>query len=179
MDARTLIHLKLIRRVLCSLLFILIVSGTDADARDFLTDKEIELIQDAQAVDNRTRIYMEAAALRLKTVQDRLNGKESAPGDPMEFFSVEDMLDDYCRIFRSVILIADDAFQNRRRKENANISKALKTLKSESAKRMKELEALKPIAEEKQGKEFIKRVNQAIEITEEAFEGAQEGLSLL
>src|SRR5881396_827723 len=80
-------------------------------AKEFLTDQEIMKIQDAADVEKRIKIYLEAAALRLKTVEDRLYGRESAPGDPLEFFSIEEMLDGYYRIVRSVMFNVDEAFQ--------------------------------------------------------------------
>ncbi|MDR0841983.1 MAG: hypothetical protein LBP68_01020, partial [Acidobacteriota bacterium] len=54
-------------------------------ARDFLTDQEVEMMQNVQSIDKRTGIYMEAASLRLVTAQDRFDGKESTPGDALEF----------------------------------------------------------------------------------------------
>ncbi len=64
-------------------------------SKEYLTQDEITKIQDAQEIDQRTKLYMQAAALRLKVAEERLNGKESVPEDPMEFFSVEDMLEGY------------------------------------------------------------------------------------
>jgi hypothetical protein len=80
-------------------------------AREFLTDKEIERIQDAQRIDMRVKIYMEAAELRLKTAEERLMGKEPIEGDPLEFFSPDDLLDAYYRILKSVMFNLDDAAQ--------------------------------------------------------------------
>ena len=61
-------------------------------AKEFLTPKEIEKIQEAQELDKRVKLYLDAAALRLKTVEERFRGQESNPGDPLEFFSIEEML---------------------------------------------------------------------------------------
>jgi len=158
-------------------------------AKEFLTSKEIEKIQDTYLIDARVRIYMEAAALRLKTAEERLTGKESAPGDPLEFFTPEDMLDSYYRILQSVMTNIDDAARNPRRdngmtidgrvmvNDKQRIGKALKQLKSETEKSLEELLILKRIAEEKKNEHLWDQINEAVEITNGAHEGAQDGLS--
>src|SRR5438093_2478665 len=104
---------RALSRIICTL-----IAGTlcaaavlSVPAKEFLTDLEITKIQEAADVEKRIKIYLEAGALRLKTVEDRLYGRESAPGDPLEFFSIEEMLDGYFRIIRSVMFNVDEAFQ--------------------------------------------------------------------
>jgi hypothetical protein len=144
--------------------------------REFLTDEEIEKIQDAQRIDARVKIYMNAAELRLKTAEERLTGKEPAEGDPLEFFSPEDLLDAYYRILRSVMMNLDDA-DRKPGQEIAYVKDALKTLKKATESGAKELAVLKRIAEEQRKEQLWKLVNQAIDITEGAHEGAEYGLS--
>jgi len=158
-------------------------------AKEFLTGKEIEKIQDTYEIDARVRIYMEAAALRLKTAEERLTGKESAPGDPLEFFTPEDMLDSYYRILKSVMTNIDDAARNPKRdngitidgrvmvNDKQRIGKALKQLKSETEKDLEKLLILKKIAEEKKKEQLWDQINEAVEITNGAHEGAGYGLS--
>jgi len=159
------------------MLFFMALSG--ARARDFLTEQEIKRMQKTQDIDKRTEIYMTAASLRLDTALDRFNGKESEPGDALEFFSQEDMLDDYCKIAERVMLIVGDAFDSPRRRENINIKKALTTLKSASADNLKKLYALGKLADEKRREKLCDLVNRAIDITGGLLEGAEEGLSIL
>jgi len=165
------------KRPIMFMLFFMTLSG--AWARDFLTEQEIRRMQNTQDIDRRTEIYMTAAALRLGTALDRFNGKESEPGDAMEFFSQEDMLDDYCKIAERIMLIVDDAFESPRRRENINIKKALNTLKSGSSDNLKKLSALGKLAEEKRKEKLWDLVNRAIDITGGLLEGAEEGLSIL
>ena len=165
--------------VLALLFFAALFEWAGVWARDFLTDQEIKRMQVTQDIARRTDIYMDAASLRLRTAQGRFEGKESEPGDAMEFFSQEDMLDDYLRIMERVMLIVGDAFESPRRRENVDIKKALKTLKSEGAGNLKRLSALKKLAEEKLKKDLLNRVSRAINITEGILDGAEEGLSLL
>ena len=134
-------------------------------------------MQNNQDIDRRTNIYMEAATLRLRTAQERFDGKESNPGDAMEFYSQEDMLDDYYKIMERVMLIIDDAFESPRRRENINIKRALNTLKSESSGNIERLLALMKLAEEKQKDDLWKRLGRAVDITEGILDGADEGLS--
>ena len=145
-------------------------------SREYLTPDEITKIQDAQEIDLRTKLYMQAAALRLEVAEERLNGKESGPDDPMEFFSVEDMLDGYCKIMRSVMINLDDAYQ-KPGGDRARIVKALKNLKEATDKALKDLGIIKGIAEEKRLEDVWNLANQGLDIAHGAHEGAELGLS--
>ncbi len=145
-------------------------------AKEFLTPKEIETIQEARELDKRVKLYLDAAALRLKTVEERFRGQESNPGDPLEFFGIEEMLEGYCRILRSVMFNVDDAFQNPA-SDRDKLSKALKNLKDTTEKASKDLQILKRLAEEKKNEEAWNLVGRGIEITGGAREGAETGLA--
>jgi len=147
-----------------------------APDKEFLTPKEIERIQDAQEIDQRIKIYLDAAALRLKTAEERLGGKEAEAGDPLEFFSVEEMVDGYYRIMKSVMMNLDDAYQ-KRDTDKSKLGKALKNLKDSTVGAAKALISLKKSAEEKRNEELWNLVNQSIDITNGAHEGAELGLS--
>ncbi len=144
--------------------------------KEFLTPQEITKIQDAQEIEKRIKIYMEAAELRIKSAEDRLNGKESAEGDPLEFFTVDDMLDGYYRIIRSVMLNLDDAAQ-KRGTDASKLTKALKNLKDTTERAGRQLEELKKIAEDKKLEKTWNLINQAIDINKGALEGAEIALS--
>jgi len=145
-------------------------------SKEFLTDKEIEKIQEAQGIADRVKIYLEAAALRLKAAQDRLQGLEPKTGDPLELFAPEEMLDGYYRILGSVMLNVDDAFQKPGPNQQKVVA-ALKSLKKSTEKALGDLEILKKIAEEKRKEELWNLVNKSIDITNAAHEGAEFGLS--
>jgi len=146
-----------------------------APAKEFLTPDEIVKIQDAQEIDLRVKIYLQAAALRLKTVADRFAGKESAQGDPLEFFTVEDMLEGYYQILRAVMLNLDDA-SRKPGVDPAKIHAALKGLKAATDAAANQLEALKKTAEAKQREEAWNLIVKAIEINKGAQEGAATAL---
>jgi hypothetical protein len=166
------------RRILIFfLLFPLCAASSPASpGKEFLTDKEIEMIQDNREIDKRTKIYMDAAALRLKTAEERLTGKEPEPGDALEFFTPEDMLEGYFRMLKSIMLNLDEAAE-KPGPDKALTGKALKHLKSATEKAGDELNILKKLAEEKKKEELWRLVNDAIEITSGAHEGAVYGIS--
>ncbi len=120
--------------------------------KEFLTPLEIEKVQVAQEIDLRVKVYLEAAAARLKTTLDRLGGKESIPGEPLEFFSIDDMLDGYYRILHSVMLNVEDAAA-KPSTEPAKLQSCLKSLKSGMEKNLLQLEALKRVVEQQHRKE--------------------------
>ena len=62
---------------------------------------------------------------------------------------------------------------------NEQVRKALNALKKTTEYAAKELEILKRLAEEKQKEELWNRINQAIEITQGALDGAESGLTRL
>jgi len=166
-----------------------VVISLAAASKEFLTDKEIEKIQDNPEIDLRVKIYLDAAALRLKTAEARLAGQEAEPGDPLEVFTPEDKLDGSVKILKSVMANLDDAALDgpalaRREAPSLDpqdwrkrIGKALKNLRSSTERAADELQILKKLAEEKKKEELFKLVDNAIEITSGAHEGAVYGLS--
>jgi len=161
----------------CFILLGLMIAASvrQGPAKEFLTPLEIEKIQDAQEIDKRVKIYIEAAGLRLKTVTDRFAGKESVAGDPLEFFSVEDMLDGYYQILRAIMLNLDDA-SRKPGTDPAKIQAALKDLKSATELDLKQLQALKKMAEDQRKEEAWNLIGKAIEITNGAYDGAATAL---
>ena len=152
--------------------------AASAFKKEFLTPEEIEKVQLAREIDKRVEVYLEAAELRLKTAQDRLNGKESEPEDPLEFFSVEEMLDGYYRIFDSIMFNLDDAFQKPGIDEG-KVKKALENLKKKTERNLEELEIIRQIAEEKELERVWILAGKAVEINQGAHEGALYGLESL
>ena len=172
----------LMKRLLLGLLPLLLYfwglfPGSICAGEDFLTEKEIEAIQENQEISERVKLYLQFAETRLKSAEDRLNGLETVEGDPFELLTPEQMLDGYYRIIRSVMLNMDDAYRNPNPRMRPKLRQALKTLKTETAKSSKQLEILKTIAEEKRNEELWNLVNKAIDVTNGAREGAEFGLS--
>ena len=144
-------------------------------SREYLTEEEITLIQIKQRIDPRVKAYLKAAALRLRSAEARLRGEETEPGDPMEYFTPEDMLDGYYRILNSVMLNLEDA-NEKPRPDSDGIRKALKELRKRAEKFLPQLELLQKIAEEREDKELLRLIGRAVDITNGAFEGAKYAL---
>jgi hypothetical protein len=123
-----------------------LLSAPGYSEKDFLTEKEIEAIREDQEIHLRVKRYMEFAELRLKAAEDRLNGIESVEGDPLEFFTPEEMVDGYYRILRSVMMNMDDAYQSPDPRAQPKFRRALNTLKSSTERSLKQLDILKRIA---------------------------------
>lgn len=162
---------------LCILIWILTPAlSPSCWAKEFLTEKEIEAIQRNRSVKERVPIYLAAAELRLKAAEDRLVGREPAEGDPLEFFTPEDMIEGYDSIIKSVMTNLDEAFRDQRR-TRPSIHGVLKQLKRSMERSAAQLEILKRIAEEKGKEELWTLANNAIELTQGALEGANYGLT--
>ncbi|MDR1728507.1 MAG: hypothetical protein LBT74_11400 [Acidobacteriota bacterium] len=171
------VPMGMVARGMVALAFALVAAGGEAWARDFLTEAEAVLMQNVRSIDKRTGVYMDAAALRLATALDRFEGRESAPGDALEFYSQEEMLDDYREILEHVMIVVGEAFDEPRRRENVNIKRALKNLKSEMLRDKARLETLKGLAVERRREELRERVNRALDVTGGVLDGADEGLA--
>ena len=157
--------------------FALCLAAAAAPPKEFLTEKEIEKIQNNPEIHRRVKLYMEYAALRLKTAEDRLSGTESEPGDPLEFFAPEDMVDGYRRILESVMINLEDAYEKADPYEKEKVRSALKSLKSTMETALPRLEILRKIAEEKDRESLWDLATEALEISRAALEGAESGIS--
>jgi hypothetical protein len=174
-------HATFTKKTLCLLLpliacFCVIPNASASSTKEFLTPKEIELIQIGQEIQIRVKHYLSFADLRLKAAEERLSGKDSDEGDPLEFFTPEEMVDGYYRIINSVMINLDDAFRKSDTLGRKKVFSGLKALRSSTESSLKELEILKKIAEEQKKEELWNLVNKAIDITKGAHEGAVEGL---
>ncbi len=143
--------------------------------RESLTDTEIDAIKKNQAIAPRVKLFLRAASLRLTSTEARLAGQVTEPGDPMEYRTPEDMLDDYYRILNSVMLNLEDATQNFP-PDRDGIRKALKHLRDIMKKSIPKLEILEKMATEKQETELIRLISRAADISNGALEGAEEAL---
>jgi hypothetical protein len=154
-----------------------LIPDSCAAEREYLTDEEIQKIQDNQEINLRIKLYLEFAALRLKTAEDKLNGVEFPELDPFELALPEELLEAYYRIIQSVMINIDDAYQKADPRKAPKVQQALKALKGSTEKALVQLEILKRIAEEKKKEALWDLVNKAIDITKGAREGALLGIT--
>jgi hypothetical protein len=156
----------------------MLLSVPSRPKKEFLTEEEIAAVRKAQEIDERVKVYMQAATLRLKSSEDRIKGIESTEGDPLEFFSTEELLEGYYRIIDSVMMNLDAAYQNPK-SDQAKIRQALVLLKAQTENAEKALEAMKQMAEKMNKEELWNLADKAIDITKSVREGADYGLSKL
>jgi Xaa-Pro aminopeptidase len=142
---------------------------------EFLTGQEIEQIQTKQDIGPRVEYYLGAARLRLESAAARLRGEEAVEGDPMEYFTPEDMLDGYYRILNSVMLNLEDAYR-KPLIDSKGIQKALKDLRKKTEEFQKLLDSLKSLARERENTELLRLIRKAADITRGAHEGAAHAL---
>ena len=147
-------------------------------SREFLTQEEIAVVQGKQKIGPRIEYYLRIAALRLESARARLEGEETLPGDPLEFFTPEDMLDGYYRILNSVMLNLEEAYQ-KSGFDVASLQKALKELDKRTEEGSRALGVLETLAKERDNEELQRLVARAADITRGAREGATQALRSL
>lgn len=170
------------KKLVLSLIPAIILSGIIAgvyarSAREFLTEEETESIQIKQEIGPRIQAYLSFAALRLKSAEARLLGAATEPGDPLEYFTPEDMLDGYYRIMNSVMLNLEEAARKAGGPDNSDIRKTLKELYKSTETSLRRLEFLEKLATEQNKQELLRLIHRAVDITNGAHEGAGYGLS--
>ena len=165
----------LLRLIAAMLLFGAFSAAFARPVRDYLTEEEIDAIQRNQKIDPRVKLYLKAASSRLIAAEARLAGQETEPGDPLEYFTPEDMLDAYYHILNSVMLNLEDAVE-KFPPDRGGIRKALKHLESVMKKNIPRLEKLERMAAAKEETELVGLILRAIDISNGALEGAEEAL---
>ena len=168
------------KRIFFPLIFAMLLAGTVTAAfgyrdREFLTEAEIDAIRKNQKIDPRVKLYLRAALQRLEATHARMAGQETLPGDPLEYFTPEDMLDGYYRILNSVMLNIEDAAY-KMPPDKGGIRKALKHLRNQMKKAVPELEHMEKTAVERNETELIRLIQRAAEISRGAMEGAEHAL---
>jgi len=154
-----------------------IIAGVSAlSAREFLTEEEIELIRIKQKIDPRIKAYLSFAALRLKSTEARLLGAGIEPGDPLEYFTPEDMLDGYYRIMNSVMLNLEETAR-KAGPNGGDILNTLKELHKRTEESLRQLEFLEKLATKQNKPELLRLIHRAVDITNGAHEGAEYGLA--
>ena len=147
-------------------------------SREYLTKEEIALVQAKQKIGPRIEYYLRIAELRLESARARLEGEETLPGDPLEYFTPEDMLDGYYRILNSVMLNLEEAYQ-KSGFDAASLQKALKELNKRTEECSRILGVLETLAKERDDEEMQRLVARASDITHGAREGASQALRAL
>lgn len=155
-----------------------VLSAPPRGSGEFLTEEEIALVQAKQKIGPRVEYYLRIAKLRLESARARLEGVETLPGDPLEYFTPEDMLDGYYRILNSLMLNLEEAYR-KSGYNAASMQKVVKELHKRTEECSRILEVLETLAGERNNEELLRLIARATDITGGAHEGAAQALQTL
>jgi hypothetical protein len=133
--------------------------------RDFLTNNEADQVREAQNPNERLKLYLSFARLRLELLQ-----KMFASQKPGRSALIHDTLDDYSKIIEAIDIVSDDALK-RRVLVDDGISAVAKTEK-EMLAALNKFEKMQ--AKDSSRYEFA--LKQAIDTTTDSLDLAQEDL---
>jgi hypothetical protein len=143
--------------------------------QEWMTPAEIEKFRDEQDLAKRTGLYMNAAKLRLEQAAERLSGKNSAEGDPLEFHSVTDLIWGCRSAIRAAMLGIQDQVTYKKA-ESVEVIKALKELKSTTEGLLPELERVQKLALEKRDEALYKAVKECAQYADSAARGSKDAI---
>jgi len=136
-----------------------------AQPRDFLTADEVDQIRLAQEPNLRLKLYMAFAKERVALIE-QLVAKEK----PGRSALIHDTLDDYAKIIEAVDTVADDAL--RRGADLTEGISAVMEAEKDFAARLHKVEDSEP----KDLQRYAYSLTNAIEVTEDSYEIAQQDL---
>mgnify|MGYP000039710371 CR=1 FL=1 len=152
------------RYLLAPLLLFVGLSAVAQD-RDFLTPDEADRVREVQEPNERLKLYVHFARLRLDLLKQTL-----AKEKPGRSVFVHDTLEDYTKIIEAIDTVADDAL-----KRKADLAIGIQTVADAETEMIEELKAIldKP-PKDFQRYEFV--LKQAIETTQDSLELSQVDL---
>lgn len=162
-------------RCLVAILLMSQVAARAGQIQEWMTPAEIEKFRDEQDLSKRTGLYMSAAKLRLEKAGERLSGKNSAEGDPLEFHSVTDLILGCRSAIRAAMLGIQDQVTYKKA-ESEEVIKALKELKSTTEGIMPELERVQKLALEKRDEALYKAVKDCAQYADSAARGSKDAI---
>src|SRR5688500_16883925 len=173
--------MKTIRSVLVTLTFICVAVLASASlagatqSRDHLTPQEVELIKEAQVLDQRMEIFVKAADRRLLVLtgldapSPKQLKKDSEMWGELPSGSRAELLGDIAKILDEAITNIDDV--SSRDEKNPLIPKALRKLAAEATRIF---DQLRPLREQAKGDAEIARFEELTENAESILEAAKK-----
>ena len=161
--------------LLCLSALILSSSAGAAQARDHLTPEEVDLVKDAQVLDQRIEIFVKAADRRLFVLTGvdapsaKQLKKDSEKWGELPTGSRAELLGDLAKILDEAITNIDDV--SARDEKNPLIPKALRRLAAEATRIF---DQLRPMREQAKGDAEIARFEELTENGESILEAAKK-----
>src|ERR1051325_3141139 len=134
-------------RRMAALVLTLIAVAAPAPAQrkgDYLTDKELDLVREAQDIDQRASVFIAIADRRLLAITDpnaKLSKKDLESFGPLPTGTQVELLDDYRRALDEFMDKVDDAF--RRSGKSQQFMKAAKLIHEGVARQLSQLGTLR------------------------------------
>jgi hypothetical protein len=153
--ARTLASIRCCALVIIGLAF-LFCAPVEAQKRDHLTEQEIELVREAQVIDQRIMVFIKAADRRLlvlTTPNATQKKKEEELWGPLPTGTKLELLTDYKRILEEAEEKLDDAYE--RSAKNELVPKALSKFKEAVTRHITQLRALAPQVTDPKGQRAL------------------------
>lgn len=161
--------------VLCLTAFPLSTSAKVVQSRDHLTPQEVDLVKDAQVLDQRIEIFVKAADRRLLVLTGtdapsaKQLKKDSEKWGELPSGSRVELLGDIAKILDEAITNIDDV--SSRDEKNPLIPKALRKLATEATRIF---DQLRPLREQAKGDAEIARFEELTENAESILEAAKK-----
>jgi hypothetical protein len=166
----------MITRILLTLVVSLFLANTAFAQRDYLTDKEIDLVKDAQVLDKRIDVFIKAAERRLlvingtapaaSTKQSKKDKEEAERWGELPTGSRAELISDIARIVDAAIDNIDNVSQHDER--NPLIGKSLRKLATAVNSIMEQLKPLSAQAKTEGEIASFEQLNEGAQSIQEA-----------
>jgi len=144
-------------------LVLLLAPLSRAQERDHLTEKEVDLVREAQIIDARIDVFIKAADRRilvLTTPNATQKKKEEEIWGPLPTGSRAELLIDFRRILSEAMEKLDDSAE--RNRSNPLLAKALDKLKAAATRQIAALRALAPqMTEKREQRALLEAIDEA------------------
>ena len=144
---------------------------------DQFTSVEYELVQDAQALKPRVKVFLKIAEARLDEIERRMAGTEWEKEDPnpLEFYTYAQLVRAYQRSLRSTMINIDEKARYKSATEK-DIQKSLELLNSGIQTFIPRIEPVKKLAEDREDEDLHLEWREAWKFSQKALQGSQFGL---
>ncbi len=152
-----------------------ILTATRTLAQDWLTPLELEQFRETEGGDKRIAFYLKVIKLRIESASQRLAGKSSKPGDPLEFFSINDMANSCFQALRASMVEIQDQISYRHLR-GPELVGGLKALKAAAKSLQPFFQNMQKVAIEKKDETLYKMAKDGLEYCDSALRGVETAL---